>query len=218
MQLAAIVNLCPTFCTVQFFRVFRSPPYFFNATLIVFNTLFALVLYLFICFSQFNLLYSVIPKNWLLFLEGITSIISMISICSSLLFLLFLNIMLTVLLGEKISSFSAAHPSNLLIIPCNALEATLWYLVVMYIARLSAKGDSSTPLPNILLIATRKRVMLSIPPCQISRSVCLLCETDPHTFTLIHLSLISYVMNSIILPCIPMFSSSSNVISLFTLS
>ena len=42
--------------------------------------------------------------------------------------------MLTVLLGEKVRPlFAAAHTSNFLVTPSNALDATLWLLVVMYI-------------------------------------------------------------------------------------
>ena len=69
--------------------------------------------------------------------------------------------MLTVLVGEKVKPLSAAHASKLLVTPCNTLEASLWFFVVMYIARSSAKSVPSTPFlsyPNILLIATRKRV------------------------------------------------------------
>ena len=66
--------------------------------------------------------------------------------------------------------------------------------------------DTSTPFPNslnMLLTATRNRVML------ITHLVCLLSEVAPPTFPLIHLSLFSYLMNSIIHLCIPMFSSCS---------
>ena len=76
----------------------------------------------------------------------------MISIGSSF---LFLNVMLTVFLGEKVRSLFAAHASNLLVIPYNALDAALWFLLVMHIARSSAKSDLSTPFlssPNITLI------------------------------------------------------------------
>ena len=72
----------------------------------------------------------------------------------------------------------------------------------MYIARSSAKSDPSTPFsssPNIPLIAIRKRVTLITPPCDTSKSVCLFCEMGPHTLTLIHLSPISSLMNSVIL-------------------
>ena len=66
-------------CTV-FFRVFRSPSHFFpTTTFIVLNALFALALNLLICSSQFNLLFSVVPKNWALSLEGIILFLSMIS-------------------------------------------------------------------------------------------------------------------------------------------
>ena len=58
----------------------------------------------------------------------------MISIGSSFL----LDSMFTVLLIEKVSSLSAAHASNLLT-SFSALAATLWFFVVIYIARLSAK-------------------------------------------------------------------------------
>ena len=78
----------------------------------------------------------------------------------------------------------------------------------MHIAKSSAKIDPFTPFPNspnILLITTRKRVTLRTPPCGILKSVCLLCEMDLPTLSLIHLSLISFLMNFIIVPCIPMF-------------
>ena len=91
----------------------------------------------------------------------------------------------------------------------------------MYIARSSAKSDSSTPFhssSNIPLIVTRKRVTLSTLPCGIPKSVCLLCEMYPSTLTLIHLLPISSQVNCIILPCIPMFSRSLSVFSLLTLS
>ena len=84
----------------------------------------------------------------------------MISIGSSF---LFLNVMLTVLLGEKVRTHSAAHASNLLVTPCSALDDTLWLLVVMYTVKSSAKTDPSTSFPNslnIALIATRERVTL----------------------------------------------------------
>ena len=60
---------------------------------------------------------------------------------------LFQNVMLTVLLGEKFRSFSVAHASNLLITPCNDINVTLKLLLVMYIARSSAKCDPSAPFP-----------------------------------------------------------------------
>ena len=88
-------------------------------------------------------------------------------------------------------------------------------LVVMYIARSSAKSDPSIPFPNS---PNRKSIMLSICPCGIPRYVCLLCEINPSTLNLIYLSLMSFLINSIILPCIPMFSSCSCVFSLLTLS
>ena len=61
---------------------------------------------------------------------------------------LFLHFVLTVLLGKNVKAFSTAHASSLLVTPCRALAATLWFFVVMYIARLSAKSDPSTPFPN----------------------------------------------------------------------
>ena len=111
-------------CTVSF-RVFQSSPYFFpSTTLVIFNAYFALALNMLICSSQFNLLSIVIPKNWVLSLEGIILFLRMISIGSSFLFLFFLNAMLTVLL-EKIRPISATHASNLLVTPCNAQGVTL---------------------------------------------------------------------------------------------
>ena len=80
----------------------------------------------------------------------------------------FLNIMLTVLLGEKFRLLSAAHASNLLVTLCNALDAILWLLVVMYIARLSAKSDPSTlfpSFPNIDLIATKYPSLWNFQVC-----------------------------------------------------
>ena len=57
--------------------------------------------------------------------------------------------------GEKVSSLTTSHAFNLLT-PCSALVAILWFLVAIYIVRLSAKSDLSTPFPRISLIATRK--------------------------------------------------------------
>ena len=71
--------------------------------------------------------------------------------------------------------------------------------------------------PNIPLIAIRKRVILSTPSCGIPKSECLFCEMDPPTLILIHLSLISFLMNSIILPRFPTFHSYLSVFSLLTL-
>ena len=99
--------------------------------------------------------------------------------------------------GSSFSKCYTAHPSNLLVTPCSALDATLWLLVVIYIAISSAKSDPSTPFPsdpNILLIATRKRVTLNSTPCGIPKSVYLLCEMVPPT---LQLSPISSLMNSI---------------------
>ena len=144
----------------------------------------------------------------------------MISIGLLFLFLLILNVLFTVLLGEMVRPLSAARESNLLVNPCYALDATLWLLVVMYIVRSSAKSDPSTPFlisPNMTLIATRKRVTQSTLPCGIFKSICLLCEMDPPTLILIHLS-ISSLITSIIIFYIPMFSRCSSVFSLLTLS
>ena len=69
--------------------------------------------------------------------------------------------MLTILLGEKVRPLSAAHASKLLVTLCNALNATLWLLVVMHIARSSVKSDPTIPFlssPYIQFIASRKRV------------------------------------------------------------
>ena len=81
---------------------------------------FSLALILLICSSQINLLSSVILKNWVLSLEGIILFLSMISIGSSF---FILNVMITVLLGKKIKPLSAAHASDLLVTPCNALAS-----------------------------------------------------------------------------------------------
>ena len=43
--------------------------------------------------------------------------------------------------GGKCQALFAAHASSLLVTPCRALAATFWFLVVMYIARSSAKSD-----------------------------------------------------------------------------
>ena len=53
------------------------------------------------------------------------------------------------------------NASNLLVTSCNVLDVILWFVVVIYIVRSSAKSHSYTPFPNIPLIATRKRVTLS---------------------------------------------------------
>ena len=75
-------------------------------------------------------------------------------------FFLFLKIMFTVLLGEKVSSLSVAHVDNLLI-PCNAVVAILLFLLVIYIVRSSAKSNLSTPFLRMPLVVTRKKIMLS---------------------------------------------------------
>ena len=95
------------------------------------------------------------------------------------------------------------------------MHPTCWSLlfVAMYIARSSAKSGPITS-PNIQLIFTRKKVTLSSPPSGIPKPVYLLSEINFSTLILIHLSPICSLMNSIILPCIPMFSSCSSVFSL----
>ena len=62
------------------------------------------------------------------------------------------------------------------------VSATFQFLVVIYISRFLIKSDPSTP--SMPLIATRKRVTLSISSCEIQRSVCLFCEVVPPTLTL----------------------------------
>ena len=92
--------------------------------------------------------------------------------------------------GGKCQAPFAAHVSSLLVTSCRSMAATLWFLVIMYIARSYAKSVLSTPFPkspNIPLIATRRRVALSTPPCGTPKSVYLFCEMDPPTLTLIHL-------------------------------
>ena len=84
--------------------------------------------------------------------------------------------------------------------PCSALVTILWFLVVIYFARSSAKCNPFPSSPNIPLITTRKRVMLSTPSYWILSSVYLLSDVVPSTLTLIYLSLISFLMNSIICP------------------
>ena len=64
---------------------------------------------------------------------------------------------------------------------------------------------------------TRKRVT-TLPVEFQNLSVCLFCEMYPLTLTLIHLSPISSLMNYIIFPSIPMFSSCYSVFSLLNLS
>ena len=163
------------------------------------------------CLSLLNQIFSIYlgtPKlrnAWknlikkILSLEGIILLLSMISNGSLFLFPLFLNVNLTVLLGEKVRLLSANHASNLLVAPCNALNATLWFLVVMCIARSSIKNDPSTPFTssyNIPLIATRKRHTLQ---CNSQVCLCVFCKMDPPTLTnqfsdeLRHSSLYSHV-------------------------
>ena len=99
-----------------------------------------------------------------------------------------LNVMLTVLLGDKVRPLSVAHASNLLVTPCSTLDVTLLLLVGTYIARSSAKSDPFTSFPsspNIPLIATWKRVILSTTSCGIPKSVYLFFQVYPSTRTLI---------------------------------
>ena len=159
--------------------------------------------WLFKLFSMANLELS--ESVYILFL-------SMISISSLFLFLFFLNIMLNVLLGEKFSLLSSVYASNLLVTSCSALDATLWFFVFNIYFQVIYKFSQYT------LIATKKKVTLSTPHCGIPKSVCVLFQMDPSILTLIHLLLISSQMNSIILPCIPMFSSCSGVFSLLNMS
>ena len=58
-------------------------------------------------------------------------------------------------------------------------------------------------------------VILITPLCGISNS--LVCEMYPPSLTLIHFLPISSLMNSIILPCIPMFYSCPSVFSVLNL-
>ena len=131
-----------------------------------------------------SLLSKVIPRTWVLSLLGMIWFLSVNSMGSSFLFLLFLNTIFIVLLVEKV--LSVDHASDFLVTPCSALANTLGFLVVIYIAR--------------------KKVTLSSPPCGTPGSVYLFCDIDPLTLTLIYLSLISFLINSIIcfyIPCSP---------------
>ena len=67
--------------------------------------------------------------------------LSVISICSSFLFFVFLNIMFTVLFVENVSPLFAAYASNLLVTSCSALTGTLRFLVEINIAILSVESD-----------------------------------------------------------------------------
>ena len=51
-------------------------------------------------------------------------------------YFVFPNIIITVLLVDRVISFSPNHASNLLVTPCSALSATDWFLEGIYIARL----------------------------------------------------------------------------------
>ena len=72
-------------------------------------------------------------------------------------------------IGRKYEFYAIIQPdqrSKRGIAITSALAATLWFLVVIYIARSFAKSYPSTPFlssPKILLMATRKRVTLSTP-------------------------------------------------------
>ena len=117
--------------------------------------------------------------------------------------------MVNILLGENYRPLSAAHVSILLLIICSAVVATLWFLVVIYIALSSAKSDPFTQLhkfPKMANITTRKRVTFSTSPCRILKSVCLLCDVVPPSNTLICLSFSGFLMVSSILPWILIFS------------
>ena len=132
-------------------------------------------------------------RNLVLTLLGMIWFLSVIFIGSLFLFLLFINNMFTVLLVEKVSPLSGAYAFNLLVTACSALAVTLCFFIVIYIARSSAKSDLSTPFsssPRMALIATRKRVIICIPHCEIRMSVCLFCEVHPPTLTFIHLLII----------------------------
>ena len=106
-------------------------------------------------------------------------------------------------------SLFTAHASNMLVTLYCTLVVILWFLIVIYIARLSTMSDPSTPSsssPRVLLISTRKRVMLSSPHYGIPRFLCLFSDVVLSTLTWIHLSPISFLMNSIICLCFSMFS------------
>ena len=82
---------------------------------------------------------------------------------------------MTSLPGEA-DPLSTAYPCNLLVTACSALIVTLWFLIVICIARLSAKSDPSTVFtscPKVPLIATKKWITLSTPPVEFTGlSVC----------------------------------------------
>ena len=129
---------------------------------------------------------------------------------------IFLNIMFTILLVEKVSSLFTAHACNLLIAPCSSLVATLCFLVVIYITRSSAKSDSSTPFPNssrMLLIATRKQILLSTP---FYVTLCLSVSCGSSTLTLVYLLIIIFLMKSSF-SYISIFSNCLNVLFLLNL-
>ena len=64
---------------------------------------------------------------------------------------------------------------------------------------------------------SRRKLCLALPLWNV-KFVCLFSGVDSSTLTLIHLLLINFLMNSIIRPCIPKFSSCSNDLFLLILS
>ena len=90
--------------------------------------------------------------------------------------------MVTVLLEENDTPLSAAHASILLVAIFNALGTTVWFLVVIYIAKSFPNNDTSTflILPRCHLLPPEKdKVSTSL--CGISKSVSLLCDVVPST-------------------------------------
>ena len=88
---------------------------------------------------------------------------------------------------------------NLLVTPCSALVVTHWFLVVISIARSSEKYNLFTLFfYSLKMLLTRKTAMFITTPSGILGSVYLLSDVVSSTFTLIHLLLISSLINYII--------------------
>ena len=141
-------------------------------------------------YANYTALSRSIPSNWILSLKGTAWFLIAIFIDSSFLFFHFLNIMFAVFLVEKVSPLSAAHASNLFITPCCALAASLWFLVVIYIARPSTKSDQSTQFsnsPRVSLIATRKSQSHLVLFLVEFSGLYLFCGVNLATLTFIHL-------------------------------
>ena len=160
----------------------------------------------------------VIPKNLVLSLDGIIWSLSMISIGS---LFLFLNIMLAVLLVEKISLFSAAHVSNLLVTPCSTLDATLlisYCIVYCYVICIEWSVHSIAKFSQYTIDYHQAEGYTEYSSLWNSQICLFILWCRYTTLTFFHLSLISSAMNSIIRPCIPMFLSFLNILFLLILS